>query len=281
MLSYRHAFHAGNHADVLKHWVEILLLDHLGRKDKPYWYIDTHAGAGAYALDSAYASKNAEYNTGIGRLWTRDDLPPSLADYVALVKTFNPDGQLRAYPGSPMVAQRRLRASDRMRLFELHSTDHGLLAENFAHVQRQTRIEHADGFDGVKAILPPPPRRALMLIDPPYEDKRDYARVLTCLKESFKRFATGCYAVWYPQLQRLESRDLPEKLKLLGEMDWLHVSLSVQTPSADGFGMHGSGMFVLNPPWTLPEVLKAELPYLVKALGQDAGARYTLDWRIR
>jgi 23S rRNA (adenine2030-N6)-methyltransferase len=248
MLSYRHAFHAGNHADVLKHWVEILLLDHLGRKDKPYWYIDTHAGAGAYALDSAYASKNAEYNTGIGRLWTRDDLPPSLADYVALVKTFNPDGQLRAYPGSPMVAQRRLRASDRMRLFELHSTDHGLLAENFAHAQRQTRIEHADGFDGVKAILPPPPRRALMLIDPPYEDKRDYARVLTCLKESFKRFATGCYAVWYPQLQRLESRDLPEKLKLLGEMDWLHVSLSVQTPSADGFGMHGSGMFVLNPP---------------------------------
>jgi 23S rRNA (adenine2030-N6)-methyltransferase len=152
---------------VLKHWVEILLLDHLGRKDKPYWYIDTHAGAGAYALDSAYASKNAEYNTGIGRLWTREDLPPSLADYVALVKTFNPDGQLRAYPGSPMVAQRRLRASDRMRLFELHSTDHGLLAENFAHAQRQTRIEHADGFDGVKAILPPPPRRALMLIDPP------------------------------------------------------------------------------------------------------------------
>jgi 23S rRNA (adenine2030-N6)-methyltransferase len=121
----------------------------------------------------------------------------------------------------------------------------------------------------------------LLLCDPSYEMKTDYAKVATFIDDSLRRFATGCYAVWYPQLQRLESRDLPEKLKLLGEMDWLHVSLSVQTPSADGFGMHGSGMFVLNPPWTLPEVLKAELPYLVKALGQDAGARYTLDWRIR
>jgi len=281
MLSYRHAFHAGNHADVLKHLVLIELLDYYGRKDKPWYYIDTHAGGGCYALDSEQAGKTAEAADGIGRLWGHEDLPPAVAAYVAAVGQFNPQGRLLFYPGSPALAMTRARAQDRLRLFELHSTDHGLLAENFAHAQRQTRIEHADGFDGVKAILPPPPRRALMLIDPPYEDKRDYARVLTCLKESFKRFATGCYAVWYPQLQRLESRDLPEKLKLLGEMDWLHVSLSVQTPSADGFGMHGSGMFVLNPPWTLPEVLKAELPYLVKALGQDAGARYTLDWRIR
>ena len=280
MLSYRHAFHAGNHADVLKHWVEILLLTHLGHKDKPYWYIDTHAGAGAYALDSGYASKNAEFDTGIGRLWTRNDLPATLAEYVALVRQFNPDGALRAYPGSPMVAQRCLRPSDRMRLFELHSTDHGLLAGNFADAQRQVRVEHADGFEGIKAVLPPPPRRALVLIDPPYEDKRDYARVVTSLKEALKRFATGCYAVWYPQLQRLESRDLPEKLKLLG-VDWLHVSLSVQRPSDDGFGMHGSGMFVLNPPWTLPETLQTALPYLVDVLGQDRGARHTLEWEIR
>ena len=280
MLSYRHAFHAGNHADVLKHWVEILLLTHLGHKDKPYWYIDTHAGAGAYALDSGYASKNAEFDTGIGRLWTRNDLPATLAEYVALVRQFNPDGALRAYPGSPMVAQRCLRPSDRMRLFELHSTDHGLLAGNFADAQRQVRVEHADGFEGIKAVLPPPPRRALVLIDPPYEDKRDYARVVTSLKEALKRFATGCYAVWYPQLQRLESRDLPEKLKLLG-VDWLHVSLSVQRPSDDGFGMHGSGMFVLNPPWTLPDTLQTALPYLVEVLGQDRGARHTLEWEIR
>lgn len=280
MLSYRHAFHAGNHADVLKHWVQILLLTHLGHKDKPYWYIDTHAGAGAYALDSGYASKNAEFDTGIGRLWTRDDLPATLAEYVALVRQFNPDGALRAYPGSPMVAQRCLRPSDRMRLFELHSTDHGLLADNFADAHRQVRVEHTDGFEGIKAVLPPPPRRALVLIDPPYEDKRDYARVVTSLKEALKRFATGCYAVWYPQLQRLESRDLPEKLKLLG-VDWLHVSLSVQRPSDDGFGMHGSGMFVLNPPWTLPDTLQTALPYLVEVLGQDRGARHTLEWEIR
>ncbi len=275
MLSYRHAFHAGNHADVLKHFIEVQLLRYLAQKDKPYWYIDTHAGAGCYALDSGYAVQNAEYESGILRLWNRDDLPDALADYVNLVKSINPDGALKLYPGSPLIAQHLLRAQDKMRLFELHSTDFELLQENFAG--SGVLVQGADGFGALKALLPPPPRRALLLIDPPYEDKQDYQRVVTALREGLKRFAGGVYAVWYPQLQRTDARLLPEQLKQLPVKSWLHVALSVQNPSDEGYGMHGSGMFVLNPPWNLHATLQQVMPYLVKVLGQDGGASYTLE----
>ncbi|MDP2142834.1 MAG: 23S rRNA (adenine(2030)-N(6))-methyltransferase RlmJ [Gallionella sp.] len=279
MLSYRHAFHAGNHADVLKHFIEVQLLQYLAQKDKPFWYIDTHAGAGCYELDRGYATQNAEYESGIARLWDRDDLPTALADYVALVKGINPDGQMKLYPGSPLVAQELLRGQDKMRLFELHPTDSDILQENFSGQGTQVLMQQADGFGALKALLPPPPRRALVLIDPPYEDKQDYRRVVSALGEGLKRFANGVYAVWYPQLQRTEARELPEQLKQLPVKSWLHVALSVQGPSEDGFGMHGSGMFVLNPPWTLHGVLQEAMPYLVRHLGQDGQAGYTLEHR--
>ena len=277
MLSYRHAFHAGNHADVLKHFVEMQLLHYLAQKDKPFWYIDTHAGAGCYALDSGYAVQNAEYESGIARLWERDDLPTALADYVALVKGINPDGQMKLYPGSPLVAQALLREQDRMRLFELHPTDSEILQENFSG--HGTQVLMQDGFGALKALLPPPPRRALVLMDPPYEDKQDYQRVVSALREGLKRFANGVYAVWYPQLQRSDARQLPEQLKLLPVKSWLNVALTVQGQSEEGFGMHGSGMFVLNPPWTLHGVLQQVMPYLVKHLGQDAEATFTLEYQ--
>lgn len=277
MLSYRHAFHAGNHADVLKHFIEVQLLRYLAQKDKPFWYIDTHAGAGCYALDSGYAMQNAEFDSGIARLWQRDDLPQSLAEYVALVKGINPDGQLKLYPGSPLVALHLLRGQDRMRLFELHPADHELLQQNFAGHGTQVLIQAADGFGALKALLPPPPRRALVLIDPPYEDKQDYRRVVSALHEGLKRFAGGVYAVWYPQLQRAEARQLPEQLKQLPAKSWLHVALSVKAPGADGFGMHGSGMFVLNPPWTLHGVLQEVMPYLASQLAQDENAGFFLE----
>src|SRR5674476_1008008 len=193
MLSYRHAFHAGNHADVLKHYIEVQLLRYLSQKDKPFWYIDTHAGAGCYSLDSGYATQNAEYQSGIARLWDRDDLPASLAEYVALVKHINPDGQMKLYPGSPLIALELLREQDRMRLFELHPTDSEILQENFAGHGAQALMQTADGFGALKALLPPPPRRALVLIDPPYEDKQDYQRVVEMIKDSLTRFATGTY----------------------------------------------------------------------------------------
>ena len=274
MLSYRHAFHAGNHADVLKHFVEVQLLQYLVQKDKPFWYIDTHAGAGCYELEHGYAAQNAEYESGIARLWDRDDLPAALADYVALVKGINPDGQMKLYPGSPLVAQELLRGQDKMRLFELHPTDSDILQENFSGQGSQVLMQQADGFGALKALLPPPPRRALVLIDPPYEDKQDYRRVVSALGEGLKRFANGVYAVWYPQLQRVEAKQLPEQLKQLPVKSWLHVALTVQSPGEDGFGMHGSGMFVLNPPWTLYGVLQETMPYLVSHLGQDGQASY-------
>ncbi|MDO8351235.1 MAG: 23S rRNA (adenine(2030)-N(6))-methyltransferase RlmJ [Gallionella sp.] len=279
MLSYRHAFHAGNHADVLKHFIEVQLLRYLAQKDKPFWYIDTHAGAGCYALDSGYAAQNAEYESGIARLWEREDLPAPLADYVALIKRINPDGQLRLYPGSPLVAQELLRDGDKMRLFELHPSDSEILHENFAGYGTQVLMQTADGFGALKALLPPPPRRALVLIDPPYEDKQDYQRVITALREGLKRFASGVYAVWYPQLQRSDARQLPEQLKQLPVKSWLNVALSVQGLSEEGFGMHGSGMFVLNPPWNLHAVLQQTMPYLVEHLGQDAEAGFTLEYQ--
>ncbi|HZV55739.1 MAG TPA: 23S rRNA (adenine(2030)-N(6))-methyltransferase RlmJ [Rhodocyclaceae bacterium] len=276
MLSYRHAFHAGNHADVLKHCILIQLLRYLNLKDKPYWYVDTHAGAGRYLLDSEQATKNAEFETGIGRLWQRTDLPPALADYVGMVRGMNSDGRLRHYPGSPWLAFEVMRQDDRLRLFELHSTDHRLLEKTFAKAGSRVAIHQADGFQEIKSVLPPPPRRGLVLIDPAYEDKRDYLRTLATLKEGLDRFATGTFAVWHPQLPRGDARQLPEKLKKL-PVKWLNASLTVQGPAADGFGMHGSGVFVVNPPWTLANTLAEVLPYLANVLGLDAGATYELN----
>ena len=277
MLSYRHAFHAGNHADVLKHFVELQLLRHLAQKDKAFWYIDTHAGAGCYALDSGYATQNAEFTSGITHLWERDDLPVPLADYVELVKGLNPDGTLKLYPGSPLIASHYLRDQDRMRLFEMHPADCNLLQKNFARQGTKVMIQTTDGFKAFKALLPPPPKRALVLVDPPYEDKQDYQRVVTALGEGLNRFATGMYALWYPQLQRDETRQLPGRLKLLPAKNWLHVTLSVRGSDLTG-GMRGSGMFVINPPWWLEETLKDVMPYLVRYLGQDDQADFGLEY---
>ncbi|HET9112883.1 MAG TPA: 23S rRNA (adenine(2030)-N(6))-methyltransferase RlmJ [Burkholderiales bacterium] len=277
MLSYRHAFHAGNHADVLKHFIELQLLHYLNLKDKPYSMIDTHAGAGLYALDQGYAVKNAEYVDGIGRLWQRDDMPGALADYVTAVRGLNPDGVLRVYPGSPWLAMHCMRQQDQLRLFELHPTDSALLLQNFPATNRRVRIDAADGFSGLKALLPPPSRRGMALIDPPYEDKQDYQRVSAVLRDALRRFETGIYAVWYPLLQRRESQLFAESLKRLPVRSWLNVSMTVHRPAADGFGMHGSGMFIINPPWTLPALLRTVMPYLVDVIGQDAGALYNLE----
>lgn len=277
MLSYRHAFHAGNHADVLKHLVLVQLTRYFGKKDKAFWYIDTHAGAGAYALDSAYAAKLAEYKDGIGRLWARDDLPAAMADYVELVRKFNPDHRLRAYPGSPYFALMTMREQDRLRLFELHSKDARQLQEDFRNAGKRVIVEATNGFARLKALLPPPPRRAVVLIDPAYEDKRDYERVFHALKESLARFPDGSYVLWYPQLTRLEAHELPPRLKRLPARTWLHVALRVKAPARDGFGMYGSGLFILNPPWILHDTLAEVMPHLLQVLAQDAGAGYTLE----
>ena len=290
MLSYRHAFHAGNHADVLKHFVLAQTLSYFNQKDKPYWVIDTHAGAGMYTLDAGYALQNAEFETGIAPLMAAASLPKELADFRQLIQSINVENKLNLYPGSPAIAQQLIRTDDKMRLFELHPSDYKLLLQNFSgkgqHFENKrfknnsVKIELQDGFAGIKAILPPPTKRAAVLIDPPYEEKQDYQRVVTCIKESLQRFATGTYIVWYPLLQRDEPIEMVKKLQHLNCSNWLNVTLSVQTPSVDGFGMFGSGLFIVNPPYTLAKILDENLPSLVSLLGQDNQANFTLDTHI-
>ena len=196
MLAYRHAFHAGNHADVLKHCVLQQILLYMNQKDKPYWVIDTHAGAGMYSLASDYANTKSEYLDGVARLWECDDLTKVLSEYMNLIQLCNNKGDWTLYPGSPEVIRRTIRADDRMRLFELHPTDFEILEENFER-DRQAKLFKSDGFASLKALLPPPTRRAVIFMDPPYEIKSDYPKVVDALQEGLSKFAEGVYVVWY------------------------------------------------------------------------------------
>jgi 23S rRNA (adenine2030-N6)-methyltransferase len=277
MLSYRHAFHAGSHADVLKHLVLMLCLQHMNSKDKPYTVVDTHAGAGLYLLDTEQARRTGESINGIGKLWQRNDWPAPLAGLMALIKQANQTGQLLRYPGSPWLIDHLARPIDRLRFCELHSTDFALLRRQYKDAGRRVAVYQDDGFEVLKASLPPPSRRALVLIDPSYEIKSDYVKVVAAIKDSLKRFATGTLLVWHPLIPQLEANQLPEKLKKAGAAHWLHATLSVNAPSTQGRGMHGSGMFVVNPPWTLAATLNDTLPYLADILALDHQAKWQVD----
>ncbi|MDX9698973.1 MAG: 23S rRNA (adenine(2030)-N(6))-methyltransferase RlmJ [Rhodocyclaceae bacterium] len=280
MLSYRHAFHAGNHADVLKHCVLTEVLRYYCRKDKPWWYIDTHAGAGCYSLGDERADKTGEYLAGIGRLWQNPTLPDALKPYLEAVAQFNPHGRLGFYPGSPALAMTLLREQDRMRLFELHPADHELLSRTFERDQDRVQVRRSDGFASLRALLPPPTRRAVVLIDPPYEVKDDYRQVVKVVEEAMRRFPGGTYIVWYPMLARPEARQLPERLAQLKPGSWLQVRLAVRQPSADGVGMFGSGLYIVNPPWVLPQMLESVMPWLVATLGEDERAGFDIEHEI-
>jgi 23S rRNA (adenine2030-N6)-methyltransferase len=280
MLAYRHAFHAGNHGDVLKHVVLVALLRHLGLKDKGWRYIDTHAGAGSYDLGSAEAAKRGEFRQGIGALWGRTDLPPPVADYLALVRRLNPDGALRRYPGSPWFAQALRRPQDELRLFELHPTDHPALVQAMAG-QRGIQVGRADGFAALKGQLPPPTRRALVLIDPSYEGRGDYPRAVQAVRDALRRFADGVYMVWYPIVSKPGAAAMVQQIRTLAPRGWLQAALTVQPLDALGFGLAGSGVLVLHPPHTLAAALQDALPWLARALAQFDGAGWQLEHDLR
>lgn len=293
MFSYRHAFHAGNHADVLKHTVLLAVLKHMAQKDTAFTVFDTHAGAGLYRLDGDYAQTSAEASQGFLKLIaTKPEQPfaPAIQDYVDLVASFNAGGQWKVYPGSPFIIQQQLRGRDKLKLFELHPTDTKTLTANIAQLEagRQVAIEREDGFEGVKKFLPPPSRRALLFCDPSYEVKHDYVRVSAMVADALLRFATGIYVVWYPIIPRPEAHDLPRKLKTLANKagkSWLEATLTVKSSkllqSDEGEtirpGLPASGMFLINPPFTLKAVLKDALPQLAAILKQDQHATYTLE----
>jgi 23S rRNA (adenine2030-N6)-methyltransferase len=281
MFSYRHAFHAGNHADVLKHTALIAVLRHLLQKDTALTVIDTHAGAGLYRLDSDFASTSGEASQGIERLFGLKQPAPALADYLALVAGFNSKGSHKVYPGSPFIVQRLLREQDRLKLYELHPTDGKTLDANIAQLDagRQVAVLREDGFGCIHKFLPPPSRRALLLCDPSYEIKTDYARVAQMVADALRRFATGCYFIWYPIIPRPEAHGLPRKLRTLATQagkPWLHATLTVKSGKT-ATGLPASGVFVVNPPHTLKAALQAVLPQLVECLGQDRNAAFTLE----
>jgi 23S rRNA (adenine2030-N6)-methyltransferase len=316
MFSYRHAFHAGNHADVLKHTVLIAILKHLTEKDAALTVLDTHAGAGLYRLDGDYSATSGEAASGVLRLLAEpksvvvptkknkagavtaaatpastSETAAALQDYLDLIATFNTHkDSFKIYPGSPFIIQRFLKGRDKLKAFELHPTDSKTLSANIAQLEagRQVAVLREDGFEGIKKFLPPPVKRALVLCDPSYEIKSDYARVTEMVADALKRFATGTYAVWYPIIPRPEAHDVPRKLKTLANKSsraWLHATLTVKssklTSDAQGEvvrpGLPASGMFVINPPHTLKAAMALALPQMVARLAQDSHATFTLD----
>ncbi|PHM38881.1 ribosomal RNA large subunit methyltransferase J [Xenorhabdus mauleonii] len=278
MLSYRHSFHAGNHADVLKHTVQSLIIESLKTKEKPFLYLDTHAGAGRYQLSGEHAERTGEYLEGIARIWQRDDIPEELAAYMDAVKALNPNNSLRYYPGSPLIARHLLRDYDELNLSELHPSDFPLLRAEFSR-DRRTRVLREDGYQQLKSKLPPRSRRGFILIDPPYELKSDYQKVVQGIQEGYKRFATGTYALWYPVVLRQQIKRLVKDLEATGIRKILQIELGVR-PDSDQRGMTASGMIVINPPWKLEQQMKAVLPWLQQVLIPEGTGHTSVEWIV-
>ncbi|NGX92755.1 23S rRNA (adenine(2030)-N(6))-methyltransferase RlmJ [Proteus mirabilis] len=278
MLSYRHSFHAGNHADVLKHIVQTLIIESLKEKEKPFLYLDTHAGAGRYQLTNAHATRTGEYLEGIARLWQQEEVPELILPYLEAVGSLNTSDELRYYPGSPLLAAKLLREQDLLMLTELHPTDFPLLRTEFSRDKR-VRVCREDGFGQLKSKLPPASRRGFALIDPPYELKQDYSAVVKGIVEGYKRFATGTYAIWYPVVHRQQIKRMLKELEVTGIRKILQIELAVK-PDSDQLGMTASGMIVINPPWKLASQMASILPWLHKTLVPEGTGHTLVEWVV-
>ena len=277
MLAYRHAFHAGNHADVLKHAIALYCLDYLQQKPVALTVVDTHAGAGRYAVDARLVRDKAEFQTGVGRLWPMKDasMPALVRDYMAQIRLANTE-QLQWLPGSPLLLAQRLRPIDSLRACEIHPTDHPILEETLAPFGRKVKALKSDGFSQLKAALPPISRRALVLMDPSFEIKTDYDKAIAALRDAVSRFASGCYVIWLPMLQRFAVDRFVRQVMSMPVANKLHVAFRVRDPLKDGLGLMGSHVIVLNPPYGLEQACREAMPWLVKQLGQDASADFEL-----
>ncbi|HAT2163730.1 TPA: 23S rRNA (adenine(2030)-N(6))-methyltransferase RlmJ [Proteus mirabilis] len=278
MLSYRHSFHAGNHADVLKHIVQTLIIESLKEKEKPFLYLDTHAGAGRYQLTNAHATRTGEYLEGIARLWQQEEVPELILPYLEAVGSLNTSDELLYYPGSPLLAAKLLREQDLLMLTELHPTDFPLLRTEFSRDKR-VRVCREDGFGQLKSKLPPASRRGFALIDPPYELKQDYSAVVKGIVEGYKRFATGTYAIWYPVVHRQQIKRMLKELEATGIRKILQIELAVK-PDSDQLGMTASGMIVINPPWKLASQMASILPWLHKTLVPEGTGHTLVEWVV-
>lgn len=276
-MNYRHAFHAGNFADVMKHAVLSRIIAYLQRKPAAFRVIDTHAGTGRYSLTGDEARRSPEWKDGIGRLLAAElaERPRALlAPYLEIVAAENPNGTLARYPGSPLIARRLFRPQDRLSALELHPRDAARLAGLFPG-DVQVRVTELDGWLALNAYVPPKEKRGLVLIDPPFEDRDDWARMVEGLARAHRKWSTGLYALWYPLKEPREVNAFVTALRATGIPRMLRAELLVERAVAGR--LYGSGMIVVNPPFVLEDELRTILPALVRALGRD-GASHRLDW---
>ena len=278
LLSYRHLFHAGNFADVFKHALLTRLLIALSAKDKPYLYLDTHAGTGLYDLTHAWAQKAREYDNGIGRLWNDKTVPNLLEPYLEVVRAVNPNGKLRFYPGSPLIAKHFLRPSDRMVLVELNRTDHEALAAVFAR-EKRVAIQLIDGYQALRAYLPPPERRGLVLIDSSFDRTREFDRLFKALKEAHARWPTGVYATWYPLMETGTINDFAARVTRSAIRRVLRLEIVVRERDESGI-IPGCGMLVVNPPWHFDDEAKAIVEWLTPRLNVSGRGSCLVNWLV-
>jgi 23S rRNA (adenine2030-N6)-methyltransferase len=281
-MNYRHAFHAGNFGDVLKHVVLMMLVEHLKKKPAPFFYLDTHAGGGVYDLSEAESQRSGEYKGGIGRLLEIPDaaLSAEVAAYVRLVRECAGAGKsaITAYPGSPSILSRMRRRTDRLVLAETHVKESQALRNLFGRA-RLVSILEGDGYAALKAQLPPRENRGLVLIDPPYESDQEFDRILAALEAAYERWPSGMYCIWYPLTERAAPMRFRRNLERAGIRKVLDATLSV-LPEDATVGMRGAGVVVVNPPWMLDERLVELLPDLHRLLVPDGAGGTTVEWWV-
>ncbi|PSH68031.1 23S rRNA (adenine(2030)-N(6))-methyltransferase RlmJ [Phyllobacterium brassicacearum] len=278
-MNYRHAYHAGNFADVVKHIILTRIVLYLQRKDQAFRVIDTHAGIGRYDLQGVEAGKTNEWQSGVGRLLDAK-VDAKVADliqpYLDIVRAENPDGEMRQYPGSPLIVRHLLRRQDRLSALELHPEDAELLSEIFEG-DIQVRVTKLDGWLALGAHLPPKEKRGLILVDPPFEVAGEFDRIVEGLVRAHKRFSGGTFALWYPVKDRHEVRRFIAALHDTGIPKILRTELMIRGASAEP-RLDGTGMIIVNPPFTLHDELRTVLPALSKILSAEQKAGFTLDW---
>lgn len=276
-MNYRHAFHAGNHADVLKHLVLCRLIHLMSRKDTPFAYVDSHAGIGLYDLLGSEASRTDEWREGVGRLWSIKDLPAEVADYLSVVRALNVNDELRYYPGSPEIARSLSREQDRLHLNEKHPADGPALKANMADDDR-VAVHLGEGWQVPRALLPTREKRLLMLIDPPFEAVDEMERCVTALDDAIGRMRQAVVAIWYPIKQPRQLKRFYQNLKHSRAPKLLRAELMVHSPESNDC-LNGSGLVISNPPYGLEDELRRLLPWLADALSQSQGG-WQLDWLI-
>ncbi len=276
-MNYRHAFHAGNHADVLKHFCLSRVLALLAKKEAPYAYLDSHAGVGLYDLQDDAASRTGEFLDGIARLWGRADLPAVLGDYLRVVGELNPDGRLRYYPGSPELARRLSREQDRLHCNEKHPADGLLLKDNMA-ADRRVAVHLGEGWHLPRALLPTREKRVVLLVDPPFEQADELERCVQALNEAIGRVRQAIVLIWYPIKDQRQLRRFYQQLAASAAPKLLRAELMVH-PADTPLGLNGSGLAIANPPWGLEDELRQLLPWLAETLAQSA-CDWRLDWLI-